>query len=61
MKLELVTAPVPGSKQAEFEEIMKLIGWTLGALAISRCGTFYVNRDVELHWQKFLSNKGVQK
>lgn len=57
MKELLEANPKAGSLQAEFEEIMKLIGWNKGALAISECGSYYLNQDVNFHFVAFCENK----
>ncbi|WBF76972.1 hypothetical protein PSV3_00270 [Septimatrevirus PSV33] len=57
MQILLQTNPNAGTFQAEFERIMLLIGWCKGVLAISECGSYYLNEDVSRHWQAFLFNK----
>lgn len=56
MRINLSVAPQSGSFQAKFEEIMRLIGWSRGALAISDCGDYYLNQDANRHWDAFLQN-----
>lgn len=53
----LEASPKAGSLQAEFEEIMRLVGWNKGALAISERGSYYLSRDVQLHFEAFCANK----
>lgn len=44
---QLVTNPIPGGLQFNFEEEMKRNGWNGGALAICICGGRYLNEDVQ--------------
>lgn len=56
MPFPLTAKPHAGSFQAQFEALMALIGWNRGALAISDCGSYYVNRDVQMHYDAFCQN-----
>lgn len=54
---KLHPTPLPGSAQEQFEYIMRLIGWSAGALAIDLNGDYYLNHDVHMHWQAYMVNK----
>jgi len=53
----LEVQPKNGTYQAEFERIMKLIGWSGGTLAIAADGSHYLNHEVNMHFKAFQMNK----